>query len=378
MIAKPSPRLRQLGLLAALLTLPGACGRPLHDRPQAVLVPSDELAATIAALRPRRPRPVVAVVAANQGTETTDFLVPFVVLRASQAAEVVAVSSGPGAVMLMPALKIEAQATLAAFDARWPDGADYVVVPALHDPDDPAVKAWVKRQQQRGAIIMGVCSGVRVLSGAGLLAGRAATGHWYDIDDLRRDNPTMRWMRNRRYVVDRGVVTTTGVTASIPASLALVEAMAGPARAGALAEQLGVSSWGPAHDSDAFRGRRGYVWTVVGNTLAVWGHDTFGLSVADGVDEIALALTADAYSRTYRSQAVVVAARPLKTRHGLTLIPDRATAEGTILLPPLPSQQPARALDTALADLEQRYGPATAGWVARLVEYPRPRDDRSP
>jgi len=35
----------------------------------------------------------------------------------------------------------------------------------------------------------------------------------------------MQWVRDRRYVVDRGVATSTGITASVPLMLALVEAL---------------------------------------------------------------------------------------------------------------------------------------------------------
>jgi hypothetical protein len=100
-------------------------------------------------------------------------------------------------------------------------------------------------------------------------------------------------------VADRGVVTTTGITASIPASLALVEAIAGRAEADAVARSLGVANWDAGHDSGALRLDRRHARTAAGNWLAFWSHETLGLPVADGVDEIALALAADAYSRTY-------------------------------------------------------------------------------
>ena len=40
------------------------------------------------------------------------------------------------------------------------------------------------------------------------------------------------------------------------------------------------------------------------------------------------------------------------------------------MLPPIRSEQPTSALDSALTGTGQRYGPATSDWVARLVEYP--------
>ncbi|HYV48907.1 MAG TPA: hypothetical protein VFA20_28805, partial [Myxococcaceae bacterium] len=116
-------------LLVALLTAcAGAPPRPPHREP-----PGDaEQAATLKALRPPKhpARPVVAVVGANEGSETTDYLIPYAVLQQSGVAEVVALGTRPGPITFWPALTVEPQATTAEFDARHPDGADYVFVPA--------------------------------------------------------------------------------------------------------------------------------------------------------------------------------------------------------------------------------------------------------
>ena len=348
------------GLLA--LALPA----PERTPPVAAPIDAAEHARDVAALAPRRTPPVIAVLGQNDGTETTDFLVPYGVLRESGAAEVLAVATRPGVVALHPALTIQPQAATAEFDARHPDGADYVVVPAMHRADDADVLAWVRAQAAKRATIVGVCDGALVLAEAGLLDGRRATAHWYSRDGLRRRHPSVEWVRDRRWVVDRGVVTTTGVTASIPVSVALVEAIAGPPAAEALARRLGVARWDAAHASDAFRLDRGHVRTAAGNWLAPWSHETLGIPVADGVDEIALGLAADAWSRTYRSRATAVAAAPVTTRRGLTLVPDRA-ADGA--LPAPPADRPARALDLALAGIAERYGEATAAFVALQLEY---------
>jgi putative intracellular protease/amidase len=363
--------LRLVNLLTAAML--AGCASPAEPRLHAV--PADEQARTIEALRPpKRERPIIAVVGANAGTETTDFLVPFSVLARSGVAEVTAVSTEPGAMTLMPALRVEARETIAQFDARVSDGADYVVVPALHDPETPAVVDWVKRQHAAGATIVGICSGVKVLAQAGLLGDRKATGHWYDLDDLVDENPSMRWIPHRRYVADRGVVTTTGISASLPVSLALVEAIAGATRARELADELGVSTWDASHDSDAFGRGADYIWTVGWNTMAFWGHETIAVPVHGGIDEIALAFTADAWSRTYRSEAFSTAAdATVTTAHGLVLWVDDPSggAGGDLRLEPVRDSQPARALDDALQAIEARYGQSTGAWVARQLEYPR-------
>ena len=348
------------GLLA--LALPA----PERTAPVPVPIDATEHARDVAALAPRRTPPLVAVLGQNDGTETTDFLVPYGVLRESGAAEVVAVATRPGPLALHPALTVQPQATTAELDARHPDGADYVVVPAMHRADDGDVLAWVRAQAAKGATIVGVCDGALVLAEAGLLDGRRATAHWYSRDALQRRHPSLVWVPDRRWVVDRGIVTTTGVTASVPVSLALVEAIAGRPAAAALAARLGATRWDAAHASDAFQLDRGHVRTAAGNWLAFWSHETLAIPVADGVDEIALALAADAWSRTYRSRATAVAPGPVTTRRGLTLVPDAA---GGTALPAPPADRPTRALDLALAGIADRYGEATAAFVALQLEY---------
>ena len=87
-------------LLAALLALVAACSTPRApeiktETPVAkttatdTAITAEEHARTIHAMKPpKRARPVIAVVAENDGTETTDFIVPYAVLAASGSAEV--------------------------------------------------------------------------------------------------------------------------------------------------------------------------------------------------------------------------------------------------------------------------------------------------
>ncbi len=288
--------------------------------------------AQLAELRPpKRARPLVAVLANNGGTETTDFVVPLGVLRASGIADVLAVAMRPGPIELMPALRVRADLDAAAFDRTHPQGADYVIVPALHDWDDPVVSAWLAAQARAGAVVIGICEGAWVLGAAGLLDGRRATTHWFSVTGLR-DRYGVTWAENRRYVADRGVATTTGVTASIPLSLTLVEAVAGRARAEELAREFGAPSFGAEHDSARFALGRGSVWTLASNWLAFWSHESLEVPIAAGVDEVALALTSDAWARTYRSSVHAVAAGgEVTSRRGLTFLVDPPT-EGAVAI----------------------------------------------
>jgi hypothetical protein len=224
-------------------------------------------------------------------------------------------------------------------------------------------------------VIVGICDGVPVLANAGLLEGRRATGHWRTIDGLERKHLGTKWLRNTRYVADGNVITTSGVSASIPISVALVEAIGGRAAAEKVASFLGVTDWSAAHNSEQFKLDAGSVFTVLSNKGMFWRHEALGLEVAPGADEIRVALIADAYGRTRRSPAVSVSqsTAAVRTRRGLLLIPDRLAngrRQPDRMLPIFETVPPAQALDRALEDISASYGRATADFVALTMEYP--------
>lgn len=322
-----------------------------------------------------RERPVIAVVAQNRMTELADYIVPLGVLRRSGAADVLALATSPGPVQLMPALRIQPQATLEQFTKRYPQGADYLLVPAVHDSKDPALLAFIQAQAAQGATIVGICDGVLVLGNAGLLHGRRATGHWYSREQRQDDYPDTRWEENRRYVTDGTVITTSGVTAALPVSVALVEAIAGKTRATALAREFGVEDWSPRHDSQRFTlGAGGYL-TATGNYLALWGHETFGTPLETGFDEVSLALIVDAWARTFRTDVRGSAAHPVTSAGGLLFLPEQTEA------PPLPAGPGATAiqrLDGTLDAIAQRYGDSTRRLVAAQLEYTEPERSSHP
>jgi putative intracellular protease/amidase len=339
-------------------------------------IAKQEADATLHALKPpKRQRPLIAIVAINDATEVTDYLMPYGVLRRSGVADVVALATEPGPVKLFPALKVMPQATVAEFDTRHPDGADYVIVPRMSRNDDPAVLEWLKRQAAKDAIVIGVCAGALVVGEAGLLDGRRATTHWYYVEELREKHPAMHYVADRRLVVDEGVATTTGITASIPASLTLIEAIAGRDKAEAVGRDIGVMQWDARHNSDAFQFTRPFALTAIGNTVAFWNREQLGLEIASGVDEVSLALVADAWSRTYRARAVTFS--PMdgakESRNGIHILPDEVSASWPAdhLLAAIGHRKPAKVLDEALQGIADRYGTRTADFVAMQLEYPR-------
>jgi transcriptional regulator GlxA family with amidase domain len=365
-------------LLAALIVTPIvlAPGAPAAAPPPAEPIAADEQAATIAAMRPARAtdRPVIAIIAWNQATELSDFFSAYGVLKRADVAEVTVVAERAEPVQLYPGPKITPEATIADFDAQHPEGADYVVVPAMDPGTDQVIADWLVAQHSKGAKIISICNGSRMIGFAGLLDGRRATGHWSAVAELRQKHPTMTFVPDRRYVVDDGVATSTGITANIPIMLALVEAIGGRAVAERTAAELGVASWDARHRSAGFELTLEHKKTFIRNALTFWRRETVGLPLEQGVDEVALGLLVDAYARTNLASVVTLGAggAPVRSRHGLMILPDQPSESARVdhMLPPPPTEAPAQTLENELPVVAARYDLPTAKIVALVMEYP--------
>ncbi|WP_374563007.1 DJ-1/PfpI family protein [Ideonella sp.] len=367
-------RLRLVSLVAASWLASALSG--CSELPATPLPPAAGAAEQVAPYRPRpgHERPLVAVVGHNAGTELVDFLVPYGVLRRSGVAEVVAVSTDAGPMKMRPGLTLQADATIDQFDQQHAQGADYVVVPAVLEQNvaDPRLQRWLQGQASRGAVIVSICDGALVVAEAGLFKGHRATGHWATQAMRESRYPDTRWLRNVRYVDDGTVISSAGVTAALPLSLALVEAIGGREKAIDLAAQLGIDRWDSAHASEGFHLRVQDAWVFARNRW-LSTDDTVEWPVAADVDEIALALSVDAWGRTMRTKVEATAdtAGPVRSLGGITIVPG-APAAAPALRQPLLAAAPAQALDRSLDDIAGRYGRTTADFVRLQLEYPRP------
>jgi transcriptional regulator GlxA family with amidase domain len=334
-------------------------------------------------------RPLVAVLAQNDGTEVTDFLVPYGVIASAGVADVIAVSAEEGPVELWPGLRLVADTTIARFDQTHPDGADFVIVPAFHDSENQATRSWLRAQASKGGTLASICDGALALAGTGLLDGRRATGHFYSADQRRRDFPNVNWVANTRFVHDGKFISSSGVSASLPTALYVVEMLAGRDRALAVARARGLSDYGAEHDSDAFRvGLREY-WIGAKAMLFGWPRDVYAIELEHGVDEVGLAFAVDMLSRTYRSKAIAAApSEEVTTRNGLRVLRETSPAE----LPPrvvrvriggpasdgaLSIGEGGQAPRDVLAHLTRRHGEELSAFVAMQLEYPPPPADHA-
>ena len=321
----------------------------------------------------KRSRPLVAVVGENSSTVLSDYMIPYGVLSQSGVADVVSLATQRGLLQLPP-LQIRPDNTVEQFDRLYPEGADYVFVPAVMKRDDPVLIAWITGQAAKGATMISICNGSIVMANAGLTRGHRATGHWSTYQSRLAKFPETNWLKNTRYVVDGKIASSAGISAAVPISIALVEAIAGTQRADALAKSLGVGYRGAKHNSEVFNFSMDDGLNAFRNTVFHSRQD-IGVPVASGVDEIALALTTEAYAATFRVHvhSVAQSGAPVKTRGGLMLVPDRIAGQGKQLdwmLPEWDGTPSVQVLDKAISDITARFGASAARFVVLEAEYP--------
>ncbi|MEV4786951.1 DJ-1/PfpI family protein [Streptomyces tuirus] len=161
-----------------------------------------------------------------EDAEELDFMGPWEVFTVSARLRdsgdtAVLVSEHPGPVRCNKGLRVLPDHT---FDDHPP--LDVLHVPGglgaretqLHNP---VVTGWIAKTAEQATWVHGVCTGTFLLHAAGPARGRRVATHWSQEDTLEaRGDVTV--VRDARYVVDGGLVTSQGVSAGIDSALWLV------------------------------------------------------------------------------------------------------------------------------------------------------------
>ena len=99
-----------------------------------------------------------------------------------------------------------------------------------------ALLEFLRTRARSAELTMSVCSGSALLAKAGLLDGRRATSNkqWFSLATSQSEK--VEWIEKARWVEDRDRVTSSGVSAGIDMSLAVIERIWGAHRAAMIAD----------------------------------------------------------------------------------------------------------------------------------------------
>ena len=120
-------------------------------------------------------------------------------------------------------------------DATFADGTDYdvLLVPGgmgtRAELENPAMLDWLRAACAKAEIVTSVCTGSALLARAGLLDGRAATTNKRAFDWVREvsKTDTVKWQKHARWVEDGKFYTSSGVSAGMDMSLAVIQRLLG-------------------------------------------------------------------------------------------------------------------------------------------------------
>jgi transcriptional regulator GlxA family with amidase domain len=115
------------------------------------------------------------------------------------------------------------------------------------------IAKWVGKRAKDTRRIATVCTGIYAVAPTGLLDGRQVTTHWRSARDVSQRFPKLKVNHKRLLIKDGPFYTSTGLSAGINLSLALIEEDYGPYVARAVSQDLLMYSAGrePAGDNTA-------------------------------------------------------------------------------------------------------------------------------
>jgi transcriptional regulator GlxA family with amidase domain len=117
---------------------------------------------------------------------------------------------------------------------------------------------WLVRRAAETGIVTSVCTGAALLARAGVLDGRRATTNKRSFQWVVEQGPRVEWVREARWVEDGKFVTSSGVSAGIDMTLAVIARLIGKE----MAEQAATAMEYEWH-RDAGRDPFAKVWGLV-------------------------------------------------------------------------------------------------------------------
>ena len=134
-----------------------------------------------------------------------------------------------------PVASFQGPQTLAEFDYQHCPPLDLILLPGgfgtIRQLGNQALMDFLKKSVPAAKVTMSVCSGSWILAKAGLLDGRRATSNKVYFKMATDQSDQVDWVSEARWVEDGPIFTSSGVSAGIDMSLAVIESLFGKKKA---------------------------------------------------------------------------------------------------------------------------------------------------
>ena len=134
-----------------------------------------------------------------------------------------------------PVASFQGPKTVAEFDFQNCPPLDLILLPGgfgtIQELDNQAIMSFLKERVPSAKVTMSVCSGSWILAKAGLLDGRRATSNKVYFKMATQQSDQVDWVPEARWVEDGPIFTSSGVSAGIDMSLAVIASLYGEDKA---------------------------------------------------------------------------------------------------------------------------------------------------
>jgi transcriptional regulator GlxA family with amidase domain len=154
-----------------------------------------------------------------------------------------------------PVPSFQGPQTMAEFDYQNCPPLDLILLPGgfgtIKELGNQAIMSFLKERVPPAKVTMSVCSGSWILAKAGLLDGRRATSNKVYFKMATQQSDQVQWVSEARWVEDGPVFTSSGVSAGIDMSLAVIASLYGEDKAMEIANYTEYV-WNKNPDEDPF------------------------------------------------------------------------------------------------------------------------------
>jgi transcriptional regulator GlxA family with amidase domain len=154
-----------------------------------------------------------------------------------------------------PVASFQGPQTVAQFDYQDCPDLDLILLPGgfgtIQELENPAILSFLKQRVPSAKVSMSVCSGSWILAKAGLLDGRRATSNKFYFKMATQQSDQVEWISEARWVEDGPIFTSSGVSAGIDMSLAVIAELFGANKAEEVANYTEYV-WNRNADEDPF------------------------------------------------------------------------------------------------------------------------------